>query len=160
MNTTELKVSRVNALKAWRNTDKEGRILLENLYGKKVFQNQDVRDRIKTFEDALAETGRPNVPNFSNVPEDMKAYFVAQYKMSVIAEALNEGWTPDWDNGDEEKWRPWFVMEEAGFRFDDSYYYYSAADAGGGSRLCFRTEELSTYCAEQFLPIWRDIQLG
>lgn len=160
MNTTELKVSKVNALKAWRDTDKDGRLLLENLYGEKVFQNQDVRDRIKTFEDALAETGRPNVPDFSNAPEDMKDYFVAQYKMSVIAEALNEGWTPDWDNDDEEKWRPWFVMGEAVFRFVDSYCNCSLAAAGCSSRLCFRTEELSTYCAEQFLPIWRDIQLS
>lgn len=160
MNTTELKVSKVNALKAWRDTDKDGRLLLENLYGEKVFQNQDVRDRIKTFEDALAETGRPNVPDFSNVPEDIKNYFVAQYKMSVIAEALNKGWTPDWDNVDEEKWRPWFVMEKADFRFDCSGYDCSCAYAGCGSLLCFRTEELSSYCAEQFLPIWRDIQLS
>ncbi|MDH6354685.1 hypothetical protein M2132_001014 [Dysgonomonas sp. PH5-45] len=159
MNTTELKVSKVNALKAWRDTDKNGKLLLENLYGAKVFQNQDVRDRIKTFEDALAETGRPNVPDFSNVPENMKDYFVAQYKMSVIAEALNEGWTPDWDNANEKKWWPWFIMEKAVFRFFNSRYCCSYADAGSGSRLCFRTEELSTYCAEQFLPIWRDIQL-
>lgn len=159
MNTTELKVSKVNALKAWRDTDKDGRLLLENMYGEKVFQNQDVRDRIKTFEDALVETSRPNVADFSNAPEDMKDYFVAQYKMSVIAEALNEGWAPDWDNDDEEKWRPWFVMEKAGFRFCGSRYVCSRTDAGSGSRLCFRTEKLSTYCAEQFLPIWRDIQL-
>jgi hypothetical protein len=156
---SQLKVSKVNALKAWRGTDKDGRLLLENLYGEKVFQNQDVRDRIKTFEDACAETGRPNVPDFSDVPKDMRAYFVAQYKMSVIAEALNEGWTPDWDNDNERKWRPWFIMEKAGFRFYYSYYRCSFADAGGGSRLCFKSKELSIYCAEQFLPVWRDIQL-
>jgi hypothetical protein len=159
MCTTELKVSKVNALKAHKSADKDGKLLLENLYGKEVFQNQDVRDRIKTFEDALVETGRPNVPDFSDVPEDMRAYFVAQYKMSVIAEALNEGWTPDWNNGNERKWRVWFIMSPSAFAFDDSFYDYSTADAGSGSRLCFKSEALAIYCAKQFLDIWKDIQL-
>lgn len=159
MCTIELKVSKVNALKAHRGADKDGKLLLENLYGKEVFQNQDVRDRIKTFEDALAETGRPNVPDFSDVPEDMKAYFVAQYKMSVIAEALNEGWTPNWNNSNEYKWRLWFIMSPSAFAFHRSRYRNSFASSGGGSRLCFKSEELATYCAKQFLDIWKDIQL-
>lgn len=159
MCTAELKVSKVNALKAHRGADKDGKLLLENLYGKEVFLNQDVKDRIKTFDDALVETGRPNVPDFSDVPEDMRAYFVAQYKMSVIAEALNEGWTPDWDNGDERKWRVWFYMPPSAFAFDGSDCDYSLAGAGGGSRLCFKSEALAIYCAKQFLDIWKDIQL-
>ncbi len=159
MITTELKVSQVNALRAWRSADKDGRLLLENLYGKEVFQNQDIRDRIKTFEDALEETGRPDVPNFSNIPENMRAYFVAQYKMSVIAEALNEGWTPDWDNSNELKWRAWFKMSPSAFAFGGSGYVYSGARASSGSRLCFKSEALAIYCAKQFLDIWKDIQL-
>lgn len=159
MYTTELKVSKVNALKAHRSADKDGKLLLENLYGKEVFQNKDVRDRIKTFEDALAETGRPNVPDFLEVPEDMRAYFVAQYKMSVIAEALNEEWTPDWNNDNERKWRVWFNMSPSAFAFGDSDYDCSAANAGGGSRFCFKSEKLAIYCAKQFLDIWKDIQL-
>jgi len=156
---TELKVSKVNALKAWRSADKDGRLLLENLYGKEVFQNQEIKDRIKTFEDALAETGRPDVPNFSNIPEDMRAYFVAQYKLSVIAEALNEGWTPNWDNSNELKWRVWFIMSPSAFAFGGSNFVSSDADAGSGSRLCFKSEALAIYCAKQFLDIWKDIQL-
>lgn len=157
MCVTELKVSKANALKAWRSADKDGRLLLENLYGKEAFQNQDVRDRIKTFEDALEETGRPDVPDFSNVPKDMRTYFVAQYKMSVIAEALNEGWTPNWDNSTEYKWRVWFKMSPSAFAFGGSRC--GATDAGGGSRLCFKSEALAIYCAKQFLDIWKDIQL-
>jgi len=156
---SQLKVNKTNVLRAWRETDKDGKLLLENLYGKEVFQNQDVRKRIKTFEDALAETGKPPVPSFSDVPEDMKAYFIAQYKMSVIAEALNEGWIPNWDNDNERKWRVWFVMSPSTFAIDASDYDYSYALAGSSSRLCFKSEVLAAYCAKQFLDIWKDIQL-
>ena len=156
---TELKVSKVNALKAHRSADKAGKLLLENLYGKEVFKNQDVRDRIKTFEDALEETGRPNIPDFSDLPDDMRAYFIAQYKMSVIVEALNESWTPNWNDSNEYKWRIWFTMSPSAFAFDGSLCAYSSAYSGGGSRLCFKSEELAIYCAKQFLDIWEDIQL-
>lgn len=156
---TELKVSKVNALKAHRSADKDGKLLLENLYGKEVFKNQDVRDRIKTFEDALAETGRPDIPSFSDVPTDMIDYFIAQYKMSVIVEALNEGWIPDWNNSSEYKWRIWFKMSPSAFSFDFSSFDGGFSGAGGGSRLCFKSKELAIYCAKQFWDIWKDIQL-
>lgn len=156
---TELKVSKVNALKAHRSADKDGKLLLENLYGKEVFKNQDVRDSIKTFEDALAETGRPDIPAFSDLPEDMRSYFIAQYKMSVIIEALNEGWVPDWNNSNEYKWRIWFRMSPSAVSFDYSDCDDGCSLAGSGSRLCFKSEELAIYCAKQFLDIWRDIQL-
>ncbi|MFT3994755.1 MAG: hypothetical protein QM660_10635 [Dysgonomonas sp.] len=159
MCTTELKASKVNVLKAHRNADKYGKLLLEDVYGKDVFQNQNIKDRIKTFEDALEETGRPNAPSFNDVPKDMSTYFIAQYKMSVIVEALNEGWTPDWDNSNEYKWRMWFKMSPSAFAFDGSYFDCSDAYAGGGSRLYLKSEELAIYCAKQFLDIWKDIQL-
>ena len=158
-NDSQLKVNKTNALRAWRETDKDGKLLLENLYRKEVFQNQDVRKRIKTFEDALAETGRPPVPSFLDVPEDMKAYFIAQYKMSVIAEALNEGWIPNWDNDNERKWRVWFVMSPSAFAFDGSGCAYSDAYAGGGSRLRLLSEIAADFLAETFLDIWKKVQL-
>lgn len=159
MCTTELKASKVNVLKAHRNADRGGKLLLEDIYGKDVFQNQDIKDRIKTFEDALEETGRPNAPSFSDIPKEMRAYFIAQYKISVIVEALNEGWTPDWDNTYQLKWRVWFKMSPSAFAFDGSDFDYSYARAGSGSRLYFKSEELAIYCAKQFLDIWKDIQL-
>lgn len=155
----ELKVEKSNALKAWNKADQKGKVLLENLYGKQVFENQKVTDRIKTFEDALSETGRPDVPDFSHVPYDMRKRYIADYKLTVIAEALNEGWTPDWDNSDQYKYRPWFVMSPSSFAFNFSYCDLSIAFAGGGSRLHFPTSELARYIAEQFLDLWKDLML-
>lgn len=155
-----LNVDKKNALIAWRKADSKGKELLENLYGKKVFENQNIMDRIKTFEDAMEETGRPDAPDFSCLPPDMRNHFIAQYKMSVITEALNEGWKPDWDNNGKYKYYPWFVMAPSSFAFDCSYYGISNASAGSGSRLKFKTSELAKYAAEQFINIWKDIQIG
>lgn len=115
-----LNVDKKNALKAWREADNKGKQMLENLYGKEIFANQNVMDRIKTFEDAMEETGRKGVPDFSDLPKDMRRHFIALYKMEVITEALNEGWKADWDNSDENKYYPYFIMSPSSFAFRDS----------------------------------------
>lgn len=123
-------------------------------------ENQKITELVKSFEDARKMTGRPDVPDFSNLPTDMRKHFEAQYKMIVIAEALNEGWIPDWDNYDEYKYYPWFEMSPSSFAFFVSYYDFASADAGSGSRLKFRTRELAEYAAKQFIDIWKDIQIA
>lgn len=123
-------------------------------------ENQKITELVKNFKDARKLTGRPDVPDFSNLPADMRKHFEAQYKMIVIAEALNEGWMPDWNNYNEYKYYPWFEMSPSSFAFDASCYDAACAYAGSGSRLKFRTRELSEYAAKQFIDIWKDIQIA
>ena len=118
---------------------------------------KNITEKVKTFEDALAITGRPSTPDFSNVPEDMKEYFEGQYQMIVITEALNEGWIPYWANNKQRKWVPWFWVSSSGFVFGDTFCYYSYA--GYGSRLCFKNEALARYAGQQFIDIWSKILL-
>lgn len=154
-----LEVDKKNAIKAWNKADGKGKDLLENLYGKEVFKNISITDRIKTFEDAKEETERPSIPDFSDVPKDLKEYFENLYKMVVITEALNEGWEPNWNDIDERKWSPYFIMSPSSFAFRYSDCVFSSAGAGSGSRLCFKTEALANYAGEKFLDIWEKIQL-
>lgn len=123
-------------------------------------ENQKITELVKNFKDARKLTGRPDVPDFSNLPADMRKHFEAQYKMIVIAEALNEGWMPDWNNYNEYKYYPWFEMSPSSFAFYGSGYDTALARAGSGSRLKFRTRELSEYAAKQFIDIWKDIQIA
>ncbi|MFK2380028.1 hypothetical protein ACIXN9_11910 [Bacteroides fragilis] len=117
-------------------------------------ENKKITDLVKTFDDARRLTGRPDVPDFSNLPTDMRKHFEAQYKMIVIVEALNEGWIPDWDNN-EYKYYPWFEMSPSSFAFDDSSCADADAIAGSGSRLCLKNKELSEYCGKQFIDLWK-----
>ena len=120
----------------------------------------EIIEKIKTYEDALKETGRPDVPDMSAFPEDMRKHFTALYKMVVIVEALNEGWKPDWNNTDERKFFPWFWISPSSFAFNDSRYVNELANAGSWSRLKLKSYELADYCGKQFEDIWKDIQLG
>ena len=100
-------------------------------------ENKKITELVKTFEDARKLTGRPDVPDFSNLPTDMRKHFEAQYKMIVIAEALNEGWIPDWDNYNEYKYYPWFEMSPSSFAFDDSGCAYALRLRVAGLALNF-----------------------
>jgi len=123
-------------------------------------EKKEATERIKTFEDALKETGRPNVPEFSDVPYDLRDYFKAQYKATVITEALNEEWRTDWKDENQIKYIPLFWSKSpSGFAFYDTRNHCTNPRAGSAYRLCFRTRALAKYAGEQFLDIWKDLIL-
>ncbi len=110
---------------------------------------------------------------------------LAYTKLRIITAALNEGWQPKFTQ-DEWRWYPWFTLwteEElseksdewkadrhlistgdysgnyAGFVFASSDNAPSDANAFFGSRLCFKSEALATYCGKQFISLWADFNL-
>lgn len=180
----ELKISAENALAAYNNTDANGRKLLEHLLGKEVFA-QDIKDRVKTFTDALRVLGTPEElisDDFFKEQEKLGEDVVAMLKLRVIAEALNEGWRPKFEKGDECRYYPWFYIytkekyEEldedekkkcrvvgrsgsyasafGGVVYAGAGYASSYSYANLGSRLAFKTRELAEYCGKQFIDIW------
>ena len=119
----------------------------------------NITDKVKSFEDACQLLGiEPNVPEVSMLPENHKKAIVAHYKLVIIAEAVNEGWKPNWDNWDERKYYPWFDLEGsssgAGFSYDvyDGWRTVSSV----GSRLCFKTWELAEYIGKTFIDLYKD----
>ena len=145
-----LTISIEKAIKAYRNADKLGKQLLSDLFDKEIF-NRKITDRVKNFLDACEITGADPYDNkYVNGDEDAIAY----EKLKVIVSALNEGWKPNWNDDYQRKWYPWFYMNKPGFRFYDSTFDFTYTYVG--SRLCFKSEELSTYAAKQFLDIYKD----
>lgn len=135
-------------LEAYNKADKKGKQLLESLYGAETFA-PDIQSRIKSFEDACGVLGIAvaSVLSGHDTPDE-----AAYKKLKVICQALNEGWTPDWENDDEYKYYPYFDMS-GGFSFGYVDYYYRNSCVG--SRLCFRTRELATYAANQFTDLYK-----
>lgn len=111
---------------------------------------------IKTLEDALKATGRPEVPAFADAPEDMREYFQAHYKAAVITEAINGDWKADWTDGEQRKYFPWFDFDgPSGFAFSATYCGCSSATAGDASRLCFETREQAAYAGQTFPEVYK-----
>jgi hypothetical protein len=92
----------------------------------------------------------PKFPNATKGLDSVNGYF----KLIKIAEVLNEGWEPNWDNANEPKYYPWFYMDsKAGSGFGLSYHGYVDVNSYStvGSRLCFKTRELAIYAGQQFI---------
>ena len=158
MNNT-LEIKKENALKAFNEADQIGKQLLTSLFGKEAFL-QKITDRIKTYDDACKEVGRPSViislgSPFEKIKDPDAVSIEAYSKLIIIAKALNEGWVPDWSNTSQNKYVPWF-KHKSGFGLS----YYDCDDWTSvttvGSRLCFKSAELATYAATQFADIYND----
>ena len=152
--------------------------------------NRPVTERIKTFEDACNELGEENVLvqayrtaefNTSGNQSDVSDV-VAYLKLRVIAEALNEGWKPQFTH-DETRYYPWFYLyrqveidkmdEEkkktlwlfggsssdgayCGLASANSYDAWSHSAANVSARLAVKSEALAKYFGQQFIDIWAD----
>ena len=120
-------------------------------------------------------------PEVAEENRDILAYM----KLRIIAAALNEGWEPQFTE-DEWRWYPWFTLwteeelsekseewkadrhlistgdyseDYAGFASAYSSFAPSNANTNVGSRLCFKSEALATYCGKQFISLWADFNL-
>ena len=120
----------------------------------------DIKDKVKSFEDACKVLDiTPSVPVVTGIPEKYQKPLIANYQLMVIAEALNEGWIPDWSNGEWDKWYPWFDMDNSSSAGRFSFYVAGTQHSGSlvGSRLCFKSEELADYAGTQFLELYREL---
>lgn len=153
MSTQTLKINIPNGFKIKKFDEQTGEISFESL-------PKDIKERIKTFEDVL---------EYHNYKRDTQAFVlecqkraytadeIAYRQLKMIAEVLNEGWTPDWSNSNQCKYYPWFVMSSpsgSGFSFDVAGAWRTNSYAG--SRLCFKSRELAEYAGKQFTEIYKE----
>ena len=191
METIEIQKSNVQAAFKAAGENPEIQVCLRHLFGdivepEQAQDNRHVTERIKTVEDAMLALGEehPLVKEWhcgENLSSDLEAYL----QLRVICAALNEGWKPEFTEGE---WRyySWFYLytqgelddmdederkerrivdtgdyqtEFAGFGYANSYYAPSDTLAYVGSRLCLRSRELAVYCGKQFIELWADFNL-
>lgn len=153
-----LQIKQDSLLAAFRNAGKEGKQVLSDLFGKQVALYDNITDRVKSFEDACQVLGiSTNVPEVKGLPRKHQKAIIANYKLIVIAEALNEGWKPNWQDSDEYKYYPWFDMSNpAGVGFSDANNTASITNAHVGSRLCLKNRELAIYFGQTFTDLFND----
>ena len=126
----------------------------------KTVAPKDITKRVKTYADACAVLGIEPMNEAVLVKLGFTNDEIAYRKLKTIAEALNEGWRPDWANSNEYKYWPWFVYNPASAGFSCAYglrgFEFGCAF---GSRLCYKTRELATYAGRQFEGLYNDFLL-
>lgn len=157
-------------------------------FGEEALKSQDIKERIKTFEDAVNAIGEdhPLVAQYKTINSafkevDNNLHLFAYTRLAIIAEALNEGWRPEYTE-DEYRYYPWFGLytQEEYDDMDDedkeccrfvgrsgnnanvygglvcahASYGSAYSDTNFGSRLAFKSRELAIYCGKQFIEIW------
>lgn len=180
------------AFKAAERNDIKG--VLTAIFGEaQEKDNRPVIERVKTFEDAVKELGdnHPLVNIYDTITneysEDEMKPVVDYIKVCIIVAALNEGWVPQFVEG-EERWYPWFwlytnkemaEMDEAkratcrvvvrasdhasangGLAYALAINASSNSYTSYGARLAFRTEELAEYAGKQFIEEYYQLNVG
>lgn len=122
-----------------------------------------ITQRVKTYEQACKVLGinPKTLPIVSKITEDMRNYILAHYKLTIITQALNEGWKPDWNNTNEWKYTVWYSIKADskntnGSGFIDSYFFSWFSGSFVSSRLLFKSSELALYSGKQFKKLWKD----
>lgn len=161
---------------------------LREMLGERLNEEIPVTSRVSTFNDAIEELGEAH--------EAVKAYrdiewklgkehkdLLAYLKLRIITEALNEGWKPQFIEGE----RRWYACYElltkeeldamsdkekeerrvvgrahnnanayGGLVYAHAHNVSSSSYTNSGSRLAFKSEELAEYAAKQFAEIYAD----
>lgn len=177
----------------YRTGGDEARKAIKEALGDEFSELIPVTKRVQTLDDAVRELGddQPAVKAWRSIKygysvsekDPDTADIMAYVTLRVITEALNEGWKPQFTEG-ERRWYAWYdflTKEEVEGMSDEEKEErrvvgraYSYAVAGGGlvysnavyvstysgtfcgSRLAFKNEELAEYAAKQFGDIYAD----
>ncbi len=121
---------------------------------------KDITKRVKSYADACAVLGIEPMNEEVLVKLGFTGEEIARRKVGTIAEALNEGWVPNWNDTDEYKYYPYFYIEPnaygaaAGLSCAYTYNAASTTAATIGSRLCFKTSALARYAGKTFTELY------
>lgn len=153
-----LQISDKNARELYKTASDEFKQVLEDTFGKDFFAEK-VTDRVKTYEDALRETMRPDAKTINEIPEDLHDHFLKVYKCIILCEAMNAGKRMDIYDSNVYRYYPWFETKgsPSAFAFNGTYCVCTYAYAGSGSRLSVMSREAAKHIGENFVKEFRDM---
>lgn len=181
INITNEQQNELQAIYAQLNSEQQ--TLLVNIFGEDTFKPKDIKDRVKTFEDACTVLGID--PDEWKKKHLMFAKDVLAYlKLRVITQALNEGWYPKFTEGERRYYPLFYILTQeeydklsaeekrrcvgrallsanasGGLVYANANYAASVSYTVSGARLVFSNYDLAVYAGKQFIDIWADFVL-
>ncbi len=116
----------------------------ENIIFKEV--KKEITERVRSIADAIKELGEEDEAvmqlRLLESVKGLSSKIISEQKIVVFAKAINEGWIPDWNNGEFDKWFLWYYLNEVP-RVGYSYDWSSGSCTS--SRLCYKTKSLAEH---------------
>lgn len=163
----QLKIETANALTAYKQADDSGKLLLENLFGKTIF-NRPLKEVAQTFDGVLSLRKAPDeneqiILNYAGVNRSILAS-QALLKFDMMNEVISEGVKLDWGDARQPKHYAWFdvVVDKSkptGFGLSLIVVSCTRTDAFVGARLCFPEEWMVKWAVEYYLDLYELILL-
>ena len=130
----------------------EFKSVLEDTFGKEFFV-EDIREKIKTVPDSIrtyrinhSDVGGTTIYLSKKHAEYIDAYVTALY----VSDALNDFWSPDWNNMLEMKW-------SIGYNNMNKSFESVCNNAHNWGAICFKSKSLAEYFIKQFPDICKTI---
>jgi hypothetical protein len=133
-----------------------------------------ITERVQSVKDLWAVSGKKPYTHlpYKNIPVNKRPdgeddgfneqrWHNAAAIIRLLCKVLNKDYktNKEWVPGlYDDKYRPYFLNDKAGFRFGDSCDDGTDSGAGAGSGLCFRNRALSDHAAKYFLEVFKDLQ--
>lgn len=112
-------------------------------------RTRPVIERIQTFDDIIAESGKP-ASYFMD--SSLEKHELGYRKFIAICAVYNEGWVPDFTDSSERKWYIYGTdYNKSSFGFSDSRCDGWNSFTYGGSRLCLKSQALAEDVIKKFL---------
>lgn len=127
---------------------------------------KDITKHVKSYADACSVLGIEPMNEEVLVELGFTGEEIARRKVGTIAEALNEGWVPNWNDTEEFKYYPYFYIEPnnsgaiAGISYAYTNYTLANTNAVFGSQLCFKTSALARYAGETFTELYTQLLIN
>lgn len=134
--------------------DSQGLIKNKN----KLLKQISLFDKIKNYSDVCFELGEEEltIDNFNFIKDEkIRLKTFRTYQIKNIEKLFGNGWIPDWNNVNENKYYPWFTISSFGLvGFSASASDVDHCHTGVGF---FKTREISDFVGRTFLNIYSDI---
>lgn len=111
---------------------------------------------IRTPEDAFRKQGMDPaiMPDISKLPERF-GFLTTVFILSVIIEAANDGWKPDFSDTNQPKYYVWPLVSSSGLDFLDSFFFFDFTYSFVCFPLYFKSPEIAQYILKQFEDLWK-----
>lgn len=140
-----LQIDDATARKIYPTAAQELKTILEDTFGKAFF-SQDICDRVNSMEDVYRESGKTyaDIALAGLTPDE-----IGYRKAKLIFAVMNEGWVPDYNDSNQDKYElRWIKNKTGGFSCDD--YYCWVAYTFAGARLTAKNGKIANHIGKCF----------